>query len=325
MLRPLKKIVAFLRGSPSTEDGVDFKLLADTAMDLIVQLGPDRTIRYVSPSVTDLLGWHPEEITQEWAPFIHPDDLPILNASSLRLASGELDCYRAEFRVYAKDGSLRWMEGFSRRIPGETTAARGIVVTMRDITDRKELEERLALMAQTDGLTGLANRRAFDAALEREWQRTLREKSQISLLLIDLDHFKGINDMYGHQVGDDCLRAVAAVVGATARRPSDLAARYGGEELTLILPGTDKDAAAAIAEALRRDVEALRLPNEANPAGNGVLTVSIGAATAFARIGGSIAMPEGLVMAADNALYRAKEDGRNRVVTSVLLAPGDRL
>jgi diguanylate cyclase (GGDEF)-like protein len=104
-----------------------------------------------------------------------------------------------------------------------------LVVVMRDITERKILEDRLASFAMTDGLTGLSNRRSFDEVLDSEWKRTLREGPQISLLLLDLDHFKQFNDEYGHQVGDDCLRAVAATLKG-AVRVTDIAARYGGEE-----------------------------------------------------------------------------------------------
>ena len=203
---------------------------------------------------------------------------------------------------------------------------------MRDITDRKALEEQLSLLALTDDLTGLANRRAFDQALEREWHRTLREGSQISLLLLDIDHFKQFNDRYGQQFGDDCLRAVASGV-AGAVRVSDIAARYGGEELCVVLPACDTIGASEIAERIRCSVESLRLVQEGtgkegkgeSSADGGLqsaasVTVSIGVATALARHGGTMRMPESLLMAADNALYKAKEAGRNRLSTTLLMA-----
>jgi diguanylate cyclase (GGDEF)-like protein len=174
----------------------------------------------------------------------------------------------------------------------------------------------------TDGLTGLANRRAFDEALEREWKRTLREGTQVSLLLLDIDHFKRFNDLYGHQVGDDCLRAVAqAAVGAV--RQTDIVARYGGEEIAIILPQVDTRGAAEVAEKVRAAIEALRLPHAENPEGRDWLTVSIGAATALARYGGTMRMPESLLLAADHALYKAKHAGRNCVRTGLLIAPQD--
>jgi len=189
---------------------------------------------------------------------------------------------------------------------------------LRDITDRKLLEEKLESWAMTDGLTGIANRRAFDGALEREWKLTLRRGTQISLLMLDIDHFKPFNDQYGHQVGDNCLRAVAQAV-ARAVRSTDVVARYGGEELAVILPEVDVDGARDTAEKVRVVIEGLWISHGGNP--GGWVTVSIGAATALARVGGTMRMPEGLLQAADHALYRAKRGGRNRVEGGMLLAP----
>jgi diguanylate cyclase (GGDEF)-like protein len=193
---------------------------------------------------------------------------------------------------------------------------------MRDISERKLLEEKLDIRAITDGQTGLANRRAFDQQLLREWKRTLREGSQISLLLLDIDCFKEFNDRYGHQVGDDCLRAVAAVVSG-AVRDTDFVARYSGEEITVILPATEIAGAVGVAEKIRASIVALRVPHEGSPGGEGWLTASIGAATAVARQAVTIKMPESLLLAADNALNKAKHEGRNRVSTALLVAPRD--
>ena len=167
----------------------------------------------------------------------------------------------------------------------------------------------------------IAHRRAFDEALDRVWRDTLRHDAHLSLLLLDLDHFKGLNDHYGHQVGDDCLRAIAVVVMDSAKRPVDVAARYGGEELAVILPGTDQAGASAVAERIRQAIEALELPNPANLEGGERVTASIGAATALSRIGGTNAMPQALLLAADSALYKAKEEGRNCVRSTMVLVP----
>src|SRR5690606_25669978 len=150
----------------------------------------------------------------------------------------------------------------------------------------------------------------------------LRESGELALLLLDIDHFKQFNDSYGHQAGDDCLRTVASCVSGFARRPNELASRYGGEEFAIILGGTGPAAAVGIAEEIRFAVTALGLPHESS-SGLGNVTVSIGVATAVARIGGSMRMPESLLQAADHALYKAKSGGRNRVEQSVLFAPPD--
>jgi diguanylate cyclase (GGDEF)-like protein len=195
-------------------------------------------------------------------------------------------------------------------------------MTMRYINERKMQEEKPIAQTLTDSLTGLANRRAFDKALAREWKRTLRGGSQISLLLLDVDHFKEFINLHGHQAGDDCLRTVAAaVIGAL--RDTDIASRYGGEQIAVILPLTAIAGAVEVAEKIRSAVDALRFPHEGNQEGSGWLTVSIGAAAALSRQGGPInfRMPEGLLMAADSALSKAKDEGRNRVATAPLVAP----
>ena len=173
-------------------------------------------------------------------------------------------------------------------------------------------------MAMKDGLTGIANRRAFDEALGTEWKRTVRANSQMSLLLADIDCFKNFNDSHGHQVGDDCLRSVAAALLSTALRPGDVVARYGGEELAIVLPGADSGAAAIVAERARAAVEALQIPHGTDV--GGVVTVSIGVATALARDGGTAEMPQALLSSADRALYLAKAAGRNCCKSTLLLA-----
>lgn len=172
----------------------------------------------------------------------------------------------------------------------------------------RELER----LSQTDGLTGLANRRQFDHALLREHARQRRTGSPLSLLMIDLDHFKHVNDHYGHAVGDDYLRAVARVLQVSVARVTDLAARYGGEEFVCLLPDTSAADAFMLAERIRGGVAGLALPNA--QAEGGQLTVSVGVATLD---GGSSSAAQ-LLERADEQLYAAKRDGRDRVHAVVL-------
>jgi diguanylate cyclase (GGDEF)-like protein len=167
----------------------------------------------------------------------------------------------------------------------------------------------LARLAREDAVTGVANRRALDLALEEEWRRAQRQGSDLSVILLDLDFFKILNDRQGHQAGDTCLRAVAQAVADSHRRAGELVARYGGEELAVVLPGIARDEAGLAAEALRRRVEDLALPHPAS-AVSPFVTVSLGVATR--RPDGSNS-PTDLVAAADKALYLAKQRGRNRV------------
>ena len=176
----------------------------------------------------------------------------------------------------------------------------------------EEANRRLQQLSRTDGLTGVANRRHFDNALDEEWRRAARSGSPLALLLIDIDHFKRYNDTYGHQEGDQCLQLVAGALARCAARPGDLAARYCGEEFALILPNTDQDGACRVAARLRAEVAALAIPHAASSAGP-LVTLSVGVAVGLSAGGGG---PQALIAAADRALYAAKEQGRDRVVAA---------
>jgi diguanylate cyclase (GGDEF)-like protein len=191
---------------------------------------------------------------------------------------------------------------------------------MRDITGRKVLEEKLSALAMTDALTGLWNRRAFDQALRREWKRAVRDESQLSLLLLDLDHFKPFNDRYGHPVGDVCLCAVASVISDSVRA-SDIVCRWGGDEMAIILPATDGLGAFRAAEKVRSAIQTLRFRSNKNSGDWVSVTASIGVATAMPQPDGTITTPPNLLLAADKALYKAKREGQNRVATALPGAP----
>ena len=170
---------------------------------------------------------------------------------------------------------------------------------------------KLQVMASTDPLTGLANRRAFGERLGEAWQDAARARAPLSLLMMDADCFKAFNDAYGHPAGDAVLQAIASCIGGCLRRPRDLGARFGGEEFTVLLPGLDSAGALVVAERIRNAVLALDIVHRGGPAG--LVSVSIGVAAAFSHFGG---MSGVLVQDADAALYRAKHAGRNRVAVA---------
>ncbi|WP_070884424.1 GGDEF domain-containing protein [Pseudomonas sp. D2-3] len=170
----------------------------------------------------------------------------------------------------------------------------------------------LQIIAGEDALTGLANRRRLDEALRAAFQSAAAQGQPLSFVLLDVDYFKRFNDHYGHPAGDEALRQVAAVLKRHARRSADTTARYGGEELALILPGAESASAMAVAERIRADVEALAIVNQGSPYAR--LTLSIGVASCMP--GQTMQTSADLVAAADVALYAAKSEGRNRVISS---------
>jgi diguanylate cyclase (GGDEF)-like protein len=174
----------------------------------------------------------------------------------------------------------------------------------------QEANRDLTRLSNLDGLTGIANRRMFDQTLETEWNRARRMGTHLSLVLADIDHFKQLNDASGHQMGDECLKLIAAELAKAARRATDLVARFGGEEFALILPGTDPLQAAQLAESARLGVERLGILYSSQPTGASI-TISLGIASVDGNLFPSA---EALVGAADGALYVAKHLGRNRAI-----------
>jgi diguanylate cyclase (GGDEF)-like protein len=186
------------------------------------------------------------------------------------------------------------------------------VAYMHEKTSRKRFLEACLLreMVARDGLTGIQNRRMFDQHIARVWQQAVREAKRVAVLLVDIDCFKDYNDHYGHQAGDECLRAVAVSLSQCARRPLDFVARYGGEEFAIVLYQASHEYVAEVLTRIQRSVAELNIPHDASRVASR-LTVSIGAAFVLPAVNRSV---EGLIQLADEALYSAKEEGRNRVI-----------
>lgn len=219
---------------------------------------------------------------------------------------GAADSFYLEYPCHSP-GTKRWF--MMRATPFVFEGAPYYVISHRDITERKLAEEAVLRSSRVDALTNVANRRRFDEFLAGEWGRCARLGAPVSLALIDIDHFKLLNDTYGHQAGDECLQRIGAVLDRFARRPGDLCARYGGEEFALVLGGTASEAACEIVEALMEEIRALGIPNARSPT-RPTVTVSVGLATRHPTPQDSEAA---LVGAADALLYAAKEGGRDRL------------
>ena len=183
----------------------------------------------------------------------------------------------------------------------------GAIETLQDVTEQQRTQALLEQLASHDGLTTVANRRSFDQTLAAQWRRAQREATPLSLLMIDVDHFKRYNDHYGHQAGDRCLQAIAGALTKVVGRPGDLLARYGGEEFAAILISTSDEGAAMVAQRALDVVSALAMAN--GGAEGGRVTVSVGVATVLPELG---SLCESLIADADQALYQAKHAGRNR-------------
>ncbi len=176
----------------------------------------------------------------------------------------------------------------------------------------EQANQYLRRLSYLDALTGVASRRHFEETLDLEWRRASRAGTPLSLIMIDADFFKHFNDAYGHQRGDDCLILIASTLRNGLNRPGDMVARYGGDEFMILIPGTDAEGAAEMAEAMRVRVEAMEITHEGSP-DDKVVTISLGVVTAFPTRGFSAGE---LVAAVDEALYQAKDEGRNRLAIS---------
>ena len=196
----------------------------------------------------------------------------------------------------------------TRQIAFREHAERALRVAQNDL---ESLNRELEKMAMQDGLTGLGNRRLFDITLNEEFGRAMRSGDSLALIMIDVDAFKKFNDAYGHPEGDECLRKIARAVSESQNRPGDFVARYGGEEIAVLLPDTDLAGAVAVAERIRLAVRGLGIPHPSNPAG--VVTISCGVDAMVPVRHQSI--PTDLLQAADSALYLAKSSGRDHVVS----------
>ncbi|MEE4686556.1 sensor domain-containing diguanylate cyclase [Pseudomonas alliivorans] len=219
---------------------------------------------------------------------------------------------QSEAEVYAVWRRNAWLVGSATSV-----LCLGILwltgLLCRELRRRQRAEDQLACLAATDGLTGLDNRRQMDTSMETEWSRAQRSGKPLSMLMIDVDHFKAFNERHGHQGGDQALRKVAQTIASNIRRPGDMAARYGGEEFVVVLPETDSKGALNIAENVRKAIETLPpFPGDEQP-----ITVSIGVASQTVHSGDKLAAFFGI---ADKALYQAKNNGRNRVELRVAAA-----
>ena len=227
-------------------------------------------------------------------------DIPIIMVT----ASGEMENLERAFAAGAIDFITKPLKKIEL-----LASVRSVLKLKHEMDQRKDREEELRRLTSLDGLTGIANRRWFDEFLETAWRHGMRNHQYVSLIMLDIDYFKFYNDTYGHQAGDDCLKKVAKTIHDEVKETFGLAARYGGEEFAVVLTATELDRAIETGEQVRQAIAGLGIPHSRSAVANSV-TVSVGVASILPW---PELTPEMLIKAADNALYCAKQSGRNQV------------
>jgi diguanylate cyclase (GGDEF)-like protein/PAS domain S-box-containing protein len=289
----------------------DFVDIVDNASDVIIvtkatpidEPGPE--IVYVNKAFTKLTGYTYDEVIGKTPRILQAEGTDKESRNIIRNALIEKKAVRTTIKNYSKAGREYWLDISILPLNDSAGNASYFVAIERDMTEQKELEKKLEELSKTDPLTSVLNRRAFDEILENEFSRFKRSNENYALLILDIDHFKKVNDNYGHHVGDAVLKEVAKTCQSSLRR-HDTVARVGGEEFCIILPYISSDNASKIAEKLREKIMHSVVQSDDNRIS---VTVSIGVAEVErADTNSSEAMKR-----ADNKLYEAKKAGRNRV------------
>ncbi|MTZ13130.1 diguanylate cyclase [Pseudomonas sp. JL972] len=276
------------------------------------------TFAYIGPQIETLLGWPQGSwlSANDWAERMHPEDREwVVNFCVAQSQSG-ID-HEADYRALTRDGRYVWIRDVVHVLRNAAGEVEALVGFMFDISERKQTEQKLLQLQKQleelsyqDGLTGVANRRMFDNRFQMEWSNAQRTSQPLSLILLDIDYFKQYNDHYGHVRGDDCLKSVGRALSGAAVRPRDLLARYGGEEFVLLLPETDAQAAAQVAERCRQLIRGQNIQHAHSQVAP-QLTISLGVGT---LIPGPFDQPQAFLERVDRLLYKAKHQGRNQAV-----------
>ena len=273
--------------------------------NIVMITDTDGRIEYVNRKFAVITGWSAEEVLGKTTHMFRPPDTPpvLLEDMWRTIQSGQE--WRGEFQSLRKDGSPYWETCSVSPVRDPVGNVTHFVFLKEDITENKRLQDELQRLATLDSLTGLANRRHFLNCAQAEIARTLRTGQPLSVVMLDVDHFKKLNDTYGHAAGDAALVALAETCRTTLRE-TDIMGRLGGEEFGIILPGDGLAEAAEAAERLRRAISLLAIPVESG-------TIAITASLGLALLAADETSMDGALRRADHALYQAKQSGRNRV------------
>lgn len=309
---------SMMNGSMMNDSAVYKTLLESTKAILWKIDWATMTFAYIGPQIETLLGWPQGSwlSANDWAERMHPEDREwVVNFCVAQSQSG-ID-HEADYRALTRDGRYVWIRDVVHVLRNAAGEVEALVGFMFDISERKQTEQKLLQLQKQleelsyqDGLTGVANRRMFDNRFQMEWSNAQRTSQPLSLILLDIDYFKQYNDHYGHVRGDDCLKSVGQALSGAAVRPRDLLARYGGEEFVLLLPETDAQAAAQVAERCRQLIRGQNIQHAHSQVAP-QLTISLGVGT---LVPGPFDQPQAFLEKVDRLLYKAKHQGRNQAV-----------
>ncbi|PVB61064.1 diguanylate cyclase [Labrenzia sp. 011] len=304
---------------PLRPTNIDFESLVKLSNEAVILLEPRGKPLFISPAAERLFGWQAEKLVGHLESLVHVDGSDA-NADLLQqILSGKGDperpLPRADLQFRSAFGPVVWAEVSTHLLEDGNGAPYAFAVYLRSIAKRKELESQLLAATQTDPVTGLLNRRAFEDSLKREWAIALREKTHTSLIRVSLDRFDALAEQKGPAAVEDCLTRVAETLKDIARRPADVTARTASSEFSILLPRTHELGAETISAYIHVAIHDLGIPNSDAVSGDGVVTASVGAACAVAEQTGVCESPEFILAAAENCVFQARQEGGNRVKT----------
>jgi diguanylate cyclase (GGDEF)-like protein/PAS domain S-box-containing protein len=300
--------------TPMNTFDFNFQQIVDAARDIVIVTKadpidpPGPEIVYVNKAFTELTGYTAEEVIGKTPRLLQASGTDADTKKTIKQALQNHQPVRVTIKNYSKSGREYWLDVSILALRNEAGEATHFVAIERDVTEQKELEHKLETLSRTDPLTGLLNRRSLEDYLAKEYSRFKRHGTKFSALMLDVDHFKSINDKYGHSTGDGVLKMLADSCTVKLRR-YDVMARYGGEEFCMILPYTDGEHAAVLADKLRTAIAAKALQ-----AGDSAVRVT--ASIGVSEVQASDKTPGDILERADAALYEAKRSGRDRVCLS---------
>lgn len=294
---------------------IRFQQIVETAVEGILILDEHYRIAFANKNMALMLGYTVDEMLgMPYSSLFPGNQADVYKYQESLRKKGEASVY--ECHLKRRDGQTHWFLVSAKAILDDYGGFEGSFAMLTDINERKEIEllleesnRHLRELSNKDSLTGIANRRCFDATLKYEYSRLRRTKSELSIILFDIDHFKDYNDYYGHVMGDDCLRQIGSVLTICLDQSDSLAARYGGEEFACILPDTDIISAVIIAENILQRIHDLKIEHKKSPIAQ-FITASFGVTTV--KYSSKITLQD-IITAADKLLYKAKVSGRNTI------------